>query len=157
MCWPNGVDNISSGPQTVVGAGIYRAGAAPKVGYLNGSDGATPLCHVGIFSGASSDCQLSLLNSLLTRRGMPLTDQMEWGGVLFLDSASTLFFGRGKSGRGELLEDNSSSAAALLSYDWIWSYPLFCLIGGAGWLLPRAFSIFSPSRRAHRWSFSSCK
>ena len=57
---------MSYGPRTVVGAGMYGAGAAPKVGYMNGSDGATPLCHVGIFSGACSDCRLSLLNSLHT-------------------------------------------------------------------------------------------
>ena len=58
---------MSSGPLTVVGAGIYDAGAAPKVGYMNGSDGAMPLCHMGIFSGACSDCRLSLQNSLCTR------------------------------------------------------------------------------------------
>ena len=65
---------MSSGHRTVVGAGIYGAGAAPKVGYLNGSDGAAPPCHVGMFSGACSYCRLSLLNSLRTRRGMSLTD-----------------------------------------------------------------------------------
>ena len=34
---------MSSGPQTVVGAGMYGTGATPNVGYTNGSDGATPL------------------------------------------------------------------------------------------------------------------
>ena len=58
---------MSFGPRIVVGAGIYGAGAAPKVGCTNGSDDATPLWHVGIFSGACSDCRLSLLNSLRTR------------------------------------------------------------------------------------------
>ena len=66
MCWPNGEDSMSSGPRTVVGAGIYEAGAAPNVGYTNVSNGVAPLCHVGIFSGACSDCRLSLLNSLHT-------------------------------------------------------------------------------------------
>ena len=67
MCWPNREDNISYGPRTVIGAGIYEAGATPKVGYLNRSDCAAPLCHTGMFSGACSDCRLSLLNSLSTR------------------------------------------------------------------------------------------
>ena len=100
---------MSSGPRTVVGAGMYEASAALKVGYTNGSDDATPIFHVGIFSGACSNCRLSLLNSFRTRRGMPLTDRLERRGGLFLDSASTLFFGRGRLGSGELLEDNSSS------------------------------------------------
>ena len=64
---------MSSSPRTVVDVGMYEAGAAPKVGYTNGNDGAMPLCHVGIFSGACSDCRVSLLISLCTRRGMPLT------------------------------------------------------------------------------------
>ena len=34
---------MSSAPQIVVGVGIYRAGAAPNIGYTHGSDGATPL------------------------------------------------------------------------------------------------------------------
>ena len=50
------------------------------------------------------------------------------------------------SGSGELPEDNSSSAAASLSYDRIGSLPLFCLSGGAGWPLPRTFSALSPPR-----------
>ena len=52
MCWPNGEDNISYGPRTAVGAGIYGVGVAPKVGYPNGSDGVAPLCHAflgGVF------------------------------------------------------------------------------------------------------------
>ena len=141
---------MSSGPRTVVGVGMYGAGAAPKVGYTKGSDGATPLCHVGIFSGACFVCHNSLLNSLLTWRGIPLTDRLEWRGGLFLDSASTLFFRGGRSGSGELPKDNSSSAAASLSSGLIGSLPLFCLTGGAGWLLPRAFSIRSSSKRARR-------
>ena len=52
MCWPNGEDSISSGPRIAVGAGIYEVGAAPKVGYPNGSDGVAPLYHVGTSSGA---------------------------------------------------------------------------------------------------------
>ena len=93
---------MSSGPRTVVCAGMYGAGVAPKVGYTNGSDSATPLYHVGIFSGACSDYRLSLLNSLRTRRGMPLTNRLEWCGGLFLDLASTLLVGGGISGSGEL-------------------------------------------------------
>ena len=58
---------MSLSPWTVVGAGMYGASATPKVGYTNGSDGATPLCHMGIFSGVCSECRLSLLNSLRTR------------------------------------------------------------------------------------------
>ena len=70
---------------------------------------------------------------------MPLTDWLEWRGGLFLDLTSTLFFRGGRSGSEELLEDNSLSTAALLSFGHIGSLPLFCLTGGAGWLLPRAF------------------
>ena len=43
---------MSSGPKKVVDAGMYGDGGAPKVGYTNKIDGAKPLCHVGIFSGA---------------------------------------------------------------------------------------------------------
>ena len=157
MCWPNGEDSISFSPRIVVVAGIYGVGAAPKVGYTNGSDGATLLCHVGISLGVCSDCHLSLLNSLRTRRGMSLTNRLERRGGLFLDSASTLFFGGGRSRSGELPEDNSSSAAASLLSGRIGSLPLFCLTGGVGWLLPHAFSIRSPSRRAHKQSFSYCR
>ena len=137
---------MSSGPQTVVGAGMYGAGATPNVGYMNGSDSATPLYHVGIFSRACSDCCLYVLNSLRTRRGMPLTDRLERRGGLFLDSASTLFVGDDRSRSEELPEDNSSSAAALLSSGQISSLPLFCFTRGARWLLPCAFSTLSPSK-----------
>ena len=131
---------MSLSPWTVVDVSMYRAGAAPKVGYMNGSGGATPLCHVGTFSGAYSDCRRSLLISLHTRQCMPLTERLGRGEGLFLDSASTLFFWGERSSSGELLEDNSSSAVASLSPGKIGSLPLFCLTGGAGWLLPRAFS-----------------
>ena len=131
-----------------------RASAAPKVGFPNASDGAAPPGHAGMYSGACSNCRLSLLNSLRTRQGMPLMDRLERRGGLFLDSASTLFFGGDRSGSGELPEDSSSSAAASLSSGRIGSLPLFYLTGGAGWLLPRAFSIRSPSKRARRRSFS---
>ena len=145
---------MSSGPRIVVDAGMYRARAAPKVGYTNGNDGATPLCHLGIFSGACSNCRRSLLISLRTLRGMPLTEWLERRGGLFLDSASTLFFRGGRSGSEELPEDNSSSVVASLSSDRTGSLPLFCLTGGAGWLFPRVFSPRSYSRRARRRSFS---
>ena len=128
---------MSLGPQKVVNAGMCRVGAVPNVGYMNGSDGATSLCHVGTFSGAYSDSRRSLLISLRTRQCTPL---MERRGGLFLHSASTLFFGGGKSGSGELLEDISSFVAASLSPDRMGSLPLFCLTEGVGWLLPRALS-----------------
>ena len=83
MCWPNGEDNMSSGSRTTMDVGMYGAGAAPKVGYANVNDGATPLCHVGIFLGACSDCRCSLLISLRTWRGMPLTEWLEWRVTLF--------------------------------------------------------------------------
>ena len=148
---------MSLGPRIAAGAGIYGTGAAPKVGYLNESDGTAPPNHAGMFSRARSDCRLSVLNSLRTQWGMTLTDRLEqrWG--LFLDSTSTLFFGGVRSGRGELPEDNSSSVAASLSSSRIGALPLSCLTGGAGWLLPHAFSIRSPSRRVRRWSFSCCR
>ena len=68
---------MSSGPRTMVGAGMYGAGVAPKVGYTNISDSATPLLHAGIFSGAFSNCHFSLLNSLRTSRCMQLTEWLE--------------------------------------------------------------------------------
>ena len=64
---------MSSGPRTVVDVSMCEAGAAPKVGYMNGSDGATPLCQVGTFSGACSYCCRSLLISLRAWGCMPLT------------------------------------------------------------------------------------
>ena len=148
---------MSSSPQKVVVVGIYGTGPAPKVGYPNGSGGVAPPSHTGMFSGVRSDCRLSLLNSFCTRRGMLLTKQLERHGGLFLNSASTLFFGGVRSGSRELPKDNSSSVAASLSSSRIGSLPLFCLIGGTGWLFPRAFSMWSPSKRAHMWSFSCCR
>ena len=111
---------------------------------------------LGTFSGACSNCRCSLLISLRTRQCMPLTEQLERRGGLFLDSASTLFFGGERSGSGELPEDNSLSAVASLSPGKMGSLPLFCLTGGAGWLLSRAFSPRSSSKRARRQSFSYC-
>ena len=131
---------MSSGPWTVVDVSISGAGAAPKVGYMNRSDGATPLCHVGTFSRAYSDCFHFLLISLCARQCMLLTKRLKRCGCLFLDLASTLFFRGEISGSGELLEDNSSSATASLSPVRMGSLPLFYLIGGAGWVLPCAFS-----------------
>ena len=116
---------MSSGPWTMVGAGMHGAGAAPKVGYMNGSDGATPLSHVGILLGACSDCRLSLLNSPCTRQGMPLTEQLEQREGLFLNSATMLFIRGGRSRSGELPEYNSSFAVASLSSGWTGSLPLF--------------------------------
>ena len=59
-------------------------------------------------------------------------DWLERRGGLFLDSASTLFFGGGRSGSRELPKDNSSSAVASLSSGRIGSLALFCLTKGAG-------------------------
>ena len=98
---------MSSSPRIAASASIYGTGVAPKVGYPNGSDGAAPPSHVGMFSGARSDCRLSLLNSLRTQRGMLPTDRLERRGGLFLDSTSTLFFGGIRTGKGEPPEDNS--------------------------------------------------
>ena len=114
---------------------MYGASAAPKVGYMNISGGATPLCHLGTFSGARSDCRRSLLISFHTRRCMPLTKRMERRDDLFLDYATTLFFGAETPGSEELLEDNSSFVIASLSPGRMGSLPLFCLTGGAKWLL----------------------
>ena len=104
------------------------ASVALKVGYLKGSDDATPLCHVGTFSGACSDCRRSLLISLRTRRCMPLTERLERRGGLFLDSTSTLFFGGDRSRSGEPPEDNLSSIAASLSPNRMGSLPLFSFV-----------------------------
>ena len=147
---------MSSGPQTVVDVSRCGAGAAPKVGYMNGSGGVTLLCHLGAFLGACFDCCCSLLISLHIRRCMLLTEWLERHGGLFLDLASTLFFRGERSGCGELLEDNSSSAATSLSPARMGSLPLFRLTEGAGWLLPRTFSPRSSSKRACRRSFSYC-
>ena len=56
--------------------------------------------------------------------------QMEWlerREGIFLDLASTLFFGGERSGGGKLPEDNSSSAIASLLPSKMGSLPLFCL------------------------------
>ena len=148
---------MSSGPRTMVKAGICGAGAAPKVGYMNGSDGAMPLSRVGTFSRACSDCHCSLLPSLRTWQCMPLTERLERRGGLFLDSASTLFFGSGRSGSGELPEDNSSFAAASLWPGRMGSLPLFRLTRVARWLLPRALSPRFSSKRSCRQSFFGCR
>ena len=148
---------MSSGPWTVVDVSMCEAGAAPKVGYMNESGGATPLCHVGTFSRACSDFHHSQLISLRTRRCMPLTEWLERLRGLFLDSSSTLFFGGERSGRRELPEDNSSSVVASLSPSRMGSLPLLCLTGGARWLLPLAFSPRSSSKRARRRSSSCCR
>ena len=148
---------MSSSPRTMVDVSMCLAGAASKVGYMNGSDGATPLCHVGTFFGAYSDCRRSLLISFHTRRCMPLMERLEWCEGLFVDSASTLLFGGERSGSKELPEDNSSSTVASLSPGKMGSLPLFCLIGGAGCLLAHAFSPRSSSKKARRRSFSFCR
>ena len=57
---------MSSGPRAVVDVSICGAGAALKVGYMNKSGGATPLCHVGTFLGACFNYRRSLLISLRT-------------------------------------------------------------------------------------------
>ena len=88
---------------------------------------------------------------------MPLTKRLEWREGLFLDSASTLFFGGERSGSRELPEDNSSSAVASLSLGRMGSFPLLCLTRGAGWLPPHAFSPRSSSKRARKRSFSCCR
>ena len=123
---------MSLGPRTVVDVGMCGAGAAPKVGNMNESDGVVPLCHAGTFSGAYSDCCCTLLNSLCTRRCMPLTERLERVEGLFLDLASTLFFGGGRSRSGELQDDNSSSVVVSLSPSRMGSLPLFYLTRGAG-------------------------
>ena len=145
---------MSSSPRTVVGTGINGTGVAPKAGYPNESDGAAPPNHASMFSGAHFDCRISLLNSLLTRRGMPLTDRLERRGGLFFDSTSTLFFGGSRSESGELPKDNSSSTVASLSSVQIGSLPLFCLTRGARWPFPCILSIRSPSKRVRKRSFS---
>ena len=110
-----------------------------------------------LFLGACSDCRRSLLISLRTRRCMPLTERMERRKGLFLDSTSTLFFGGERSSSGELPENNSLSVVASQSLGRIGSLPLFYFIGGARWMLPRAFSTRSSSKRAQRRSLSYCR
>ena len=75
---------MSLGPRIVVDVSMCRVGAAPKVGYMNGTGGATPLCHVGTVLRACSDCLCSLLISLYTRRCMPLMERLERGRAFFL-------------------------------------------------------------------------
>ena len=71
---------------------------------------------------------------------MMMAELLERRGGLFLDSASMLFFRGERSGSGELPEDNSLFADVSPSPGRIGFLPLFCLIEGAGWLLPHAFS-----------------
>ena len=83
-----------------------------------------------------------------------MTERLEQCEGPILDLASTLFFGGERSGSEELPEDSSSSVVASLSLGRMGSLPLFCLIEGARWLLPRGFSPRSSSKRARRLSFS---
>ena len=106
---------MSLGPRIEVKETKCGAGGTPVVGYMNISGGAIPPCCAGIFSRANSEYCLSLLTSLRIRRRMPPTDQLERSRGLFLNSASALFEGGGRSGRGELSEDNSLSAGGSLS------------------------------------------
>ena len=145
---------MSSGLRTLVDVSMCEVGAAPKARYMNGSDGATPLCLVSTLSGPCSNCRRSLLISLRTRRCMPFTEWLERRGELFVDSAS--FFGGERSGSGELPEDNSLFAATSLSPGRMGSLPLFCLTEDEGWLLARTFLPRSSSKRVHRQSFSGC-
>ena len=148
---------MSSGPRTTVDGSMCRAGAAPRVRYMNGSGGATSPCHKGTFLGACSNCCHSLLTSLRTRRCMPLIKWLERRGGLFLDSASTLFFGGGRPSSEELPEHNSSSTGRSLSPGRMGSLPLFGLTGGAGWLPLRALSPRSSSKQVCKRSFSCCR
>ena len=113
--------------------------------------------RTGTYSGTSSEWRLSLLASLSTRGHAPLTDLLDRCGGLFLDSASTLFWGGERSRSEELLEDSSSSAGGSLSPMRIASLPLFSRVGGVEWIGPREFSPRSVTRRARRRSFSYCK
>ena len=139
---------MSSGPWTIVDGSMCGAGAAPRLGYMNGSCDDIPSVPRGhIFEGL---LRLSSLSTGFFPYSVPLTERLERCEGLFLDLAPSLFFGGDGSGSGELPEDNSSSAGGSLSLGRMGSLPLFCLTGGAGGMLPRAFSRRSSSKRARR-------
>ena len=79
---------------------------------------------IGIYSGANSEWRLSLLASLRTQQRAPLIDRLDWHGGLFLDSASTLFYGGEQARSRELPKDSSSSVGGSLSPMKMGSLPL---------------------------------
>ena len=107
---------MSSGPRTVEGAIIYGVGAASYDGYMDGPGGGKPFARFGAYWGACVRGRWSLLGSLRTRRLAILTNRLGRRGGLFLEWASKAFGDGERRGRGELPEDNSSSAGRSISF-----------------------------------------
>ena len=115
---------MSSGPRTTEGAIIYGAGAAPYDGYMDGPGGGKPSARLGAYWGTGVSGRWSLLGSLRTERLAILTDRLGRRGCLFLEWASTALGDGERRGRGELPEDNSSSASRSISSGTTISLPL---------------------------------
>ena len=147
---------MSSGPHAAEGAIIRGAGAAPYSWYMDGSGGGKPSARLGAYWGAGVRGRWSLLSSLRTRRLAILMDRLGRRGGLFLEWASAAFRDGERHGRGELPEDNSSSASRLRSSGASVSLPLPGREGGKGRGGSRDCSARLASNWVRRRSFSSC-
>ena len=104
---------------------LHAGWGLPRMGTAHVETKAIPSNRVDICSGANSEWGLSLLDSLRIRRRAPLIARLEWQGGLFLNLASTLFWGGERRGSGELSEDNSSFSGGSLWSGRAGSLPLF--------------------------------
>ena len=123
---------MSSGPRTTEGAIICGAGASPYGGYMDDLGGGKTSARLGAYWGTGVSGRWPLLGSLRIRRLAILKDQLGWPGGLFLEWASAAFGDGERRGRGELPEDNSSSAGRSISSGAAIPLPLSGREGGNG-------------------------
>ena len=106
---------MSSGPRAEEGAIICGAGAASYGGYRDGPCGGKTSARLYAYWGTGVSGRWPLLGSLRTRRLAILTNWLGWRGGIFLEWASAAFGDGERRGRGELPDDNSSSAGRSIS------------------------------------------
>ena len=123
---------MSSGPRAAEGAIICSAGETLYSWYMDGPSEGKPSGRLGAYWGAGVRGHWFLLSSLRTRRLAILTDRLGRRGGLFLKWASAAFEDGERRGRGELPEDNSSSAGRSISSDTAVSLPLLGWERGKG-------------------------
>ena len=146
---------MSSGPRATEGVIIYGTGAALYCGCMDGPGEGKISAQLGAYWGIGVIGRWPLLGSLYTRRLAILTDRLGWRGSLFLKWASAAFGDGEWRGRGELPEDNSSSAGRSISYGAGIPLPLPRWEGGNGRGGSRDFSARLASNWVRRRSFSS--
>ena len=133
---------------------------------MDDTGGGKPPVQLGTYWGAGVGGRWSLLGSLHTRRLATLMDRPGRRGDLFLEWASAAFRDGEQRERGELPEDNSSSAGRSISSGAAASLPLPGREGGNGgsldcsawpafnWVPRRSF--FSPYWFACTCSSATC-